>query len=157
MAFPISIPSTSIIAKKRTAPIVMGAVFHLRKRECYIQKIKRAHHTVCSFYWRRRRDLLFCGKATAVAIVHRTVAKSRLSNPSYGYLNNKISTPYGVLILLAEKEGFEPSIPFWGIHDFQSCALGQLRDFSIELHCNQPVYITTFSKFCQALFFDILR
>ena len=31
---------------------------------------------------------------------------------------------------LAEKEGFEPSIPFWGIHDFQSCALGQLRDFS---------------------------
>ena len=32
---------------------------------------------------------------------------------------------------LAEKEGFEPSIPFWGIHDFQSCALGQLRDFSI--------------------------
>ena len=31
---------------------------------------------------------------------------------------------------MAEKEGFEPSIPFWGIHDFQSCALGQLRDFS---------------------------
>ena len=34
---------------------------------------------------------------------------------------------------LAEKEGFEPSIPFWGIHDFQSCALGQLRDFSKSL------------------------
>ena len=34
---------------------------------------------------------------------------------------------------LAEKEGFEPSIPFWGIHDFQSCALGQLRDFSMRL------------------------
>ena len=34
---------------------------------------------------------------------------------------------------MAEKEGFEPSIPFWGIHDFQSCALGQLRDFSMEL------------------------
>ena len=33
---------------------------------------------------------------------------------------------------MAEKEGFEPSIPFWGIHDFQSCALGQLRDFSIR-------------------------
>ena len=31
---------------------------------------------------------------------------------------------------VAEKEGFEPSIPFWGIHDFQSCALDQLRDFS---------------------------
>ena len=36
-----------------------------------------------------------------------------------------------VLYFLAEKEGFEPSIPFWGIHDFQSCALGQLRDFSM--------------------------
>ena len=24
---------------------------------------------------------------------------------------------------VAEKEGFEPSIPLWGIHDFQSCAL----------------------------------
>ena len=36
-----------------------------------------------------------------------------------------------VVFCLAEKEGFEPSIPFWGIHDFQSCALGQLRDFSI--------------------------
>ena len=35
------------------------------------------------------------------------------------------------VIFMAEKEGFEPSIPFWGIHDFQSCALGQLRDFSI--------------------------
>ena len=34
---------------------------------------------------------------------------------------------------MAEKEGFEPSIPFWGIHDFQSCALGQLRDFSKSL------------------------
>ena len=37
---------------------------------------------------------------------------------------------------MAEKEGFEPSIPFWGIHDFQSCALGQLRDFSILLATN---------------------
>ena len=34
---------------------------------------------------------------------------------------------------MAEKEGFEPSIPFWGIHDFQSCALDQLRDFSMQL------------------------
>ncbi len=34
---------------------------------------------------------------------------------------------------MAEKEGFEPSIPFWGIHDFQSCALGQLRDFSMRI------------------------
>ena len=31
---------------------------------------------------------------------------------------------------LAEKEGFEPSKPFRGLHDFQSCALDQLGDFS---------------------------
>ena len=41
---------------------------------------------------------------------------------------------------MAEKEGFEPSIPFWGIHDFQSCALGQLRDFSKSLTSVQPKY-----------------
>ena len=40
-------------------------------------------------------------------------------------------------VILAEKEGFEPSIPFWGIHDFQSCALGQLRDFSIGRSFNR--------------------
>ena len=53
---------------------------------------------------------------------------------------------------MAEKEGFEPSIPFWGIHDFQSCALGQLRDFSMcRLRC-QPGYNTTSVRICQPLF-----
>ena len=33
------------------------------------------------FQGRRRMDSLFCGKARLVATVHRTVAKSRLSNP----------------------------------------------------------------------------
>ena len=53
------------------------------------------------------------------------------------------------VIFMAEKEGFEPSIPFWGIHDFQSCALGQLRDFS--KFCNQLAYNTTFDRVCQPL------
>ena len=53
---------------------------------------------------------------------------------------------------MAEKEGFEPSIPFWGIHDFQSCALGQLRDFSKNIAlCNQLAYITPFVFVCQDL------
>ena len=53
---------------------------------------------------------------------------------------------------MAEKEGFEPSIPFWGIHDFQSCALGQLRDFSIcDRDCSQPEYNTLFAAICQPL------
>ena len=52
---------------------------------------------------------------------------------------------------MAEKEGFEPSIPFWGIHDFQSCALGQLRDFSKWLRCNQLAYNTASDSICQVL------
>ena len=27
------------------------------------------------------------------------------------------------VLLMAEQEGFEPSVPFWGTHDFQSCPL----------------------------------
>ena len=34
---------------------------------------------------------------------------------------------------LAEKERFELSRPFWGLRDFQSRALDQLRDFSKSL------------------------
>ena len=44
----------------------------------------------------------------------------------------KKTTGQNLSFFMAEKEGFEPSIPFWGIHDFQSCALGQLRDFSVN-------------------------
>ena len=33
-------------------------------------------------------------------------------------------------ISLAERWGFEPQIPFWGIHDFQSCSFGQLGHLS---------------------------
>ena len=39
---------------------------------------------------------------------------------------------------LAEKEGFEPSRPFWGLHDFQSCALGRttrLLQMNIQFCC----------------------
>ena len=59
---------------------------------------------------------------------------------------------------MAEKEGFEPSIPFWGIHDFQSCALGQLRDFSkCNRYCGQLGYIKRFVWICQALFSTISK
>ena len=54
---------------------------------------------------------------------------------------------------LAEKEGFEPSIPFWGIHDFQSCALGQLRDFSLS----SPNIIPYSGRFVKSQFFIPLK
>ena len=37
--------------------------------------------------------------------------------------------------VVAEKEGFEPSKRFCRLHDFQSCALDQLGDFSIAVKC----------------------
>ena len=63
---------------------------------------------------------------------------------------------------MAEKEGFEPSKPFWGLHDFQSCALGQLRDFSkwrrsidlLIIHQHSRFVNTFFQKF-QIIFYRI--
>ena len=45
----------------------------------------------------------------------------------------KKSTPVWVWIFLADREGFEPSNPLWGLHDFQSCALDQLSHLSTLL------------------------
>ncbi len=47
---------------------------------------------------------------------------------------------------LAEKEGFEPSRPFRGLHDFQSCALDQLGDFSIVVDCSTGMILTFFRQ-----------
>ncbi len=43
--------------------------------------------------------------------------------------NLMFSTLYGEYIAnsMAEKEGFEPSKPFWGLRDFQSRALDRTR------------------------------
>ncbi len=50
---------------------------------------------------------------------------------------NKKTGLSSCLFILAEMERFELSIPFWGIHDFQSCALDQLRDISM---CVRPYW-----------------
>ena len=52
-------------------------------------------------------DSLFCGKATTVATVHRTVAKSRLSSPTADIKNNRY--PNGYLLFLAPLVGLEPT------------------------------------------------
>ena len=52
-------------------------------------KNKKRHLMVSFLFWRRRRDSLFCGKATAVAACHRHPAKSRLSNPSISFRTKK--------------------------------------------------------------------
>ena len=51
----------------------------------------------------------------------------------YLHVKNNRNPISGLRLFLAEMERFELSIPFWGIHDFQSCALDQLRDISVGI------------------------
>lgn len=44
---------------------------------------------------------------------------------------------------MAEKEGFEPSRPLWGLHDFQSCALDQTTRLLHELAQVLPIFDCT--------------
>ena len=44
---------------------------------------------------------------------------------------------------MAEKEGFEPSKRFCRLHDFQSCALDQLGDFSIAVKHLRFIHLYT--------------
>ena len=53
-----------------------------------------------------RTDSPGCGRATAVASVHRTLSKSRLSNPS---ATTKKLTPEGDSFFVVGEDGFEPS------------------------------------------------
>ncbi|MBQ2865583.1 MAG: hypothetical protein IJE90_03575 [Clostridia bacterium] len=55
-----------------------------------------------SFLLAEKEGFLFCGKATAVTTVHRTVAKSRLSNPSLQtpYQTTKAPTMWVLLLLV---------------------------------------------------------
>ena len=90
-------------------------------------------------FWWRRRDLFAFSPWVKIEVSLRQAVASNspldccifdLQIPP-DFPNIKTHHPVGWCVFMAEKEGFEPSIPFWGIHDFQSCALGQLRDFSI--------------------------
>ena len=60
-------------------------------------------------------------------------------------MDKKEESPVPVAVqgiqVLAEKEGFEPSRPFRGLHDFQSCALDQLGDFSIVVDCSADAIV----------------
>ena len=68
--------------------------------------------------WWGKVDSLFCGKATPVATVHRTVAKSRLSSPFYVSRIQLFAFHFGLLLKWWAKmdSNHRP-------HDYQSCAL----------------------------------
>ena len=67
--------------------------------------------------WIRRSEVAICYQKrtkTSEAIRKKTTV-------DLGQRKNKV----------AESWGFEPQIPFWGIHDFQSCSFGQLGHLSV--------------------------
>ena len=72
-----------------------------------------------------RMDLLFCGKAVAVATVHRTVAKCRSIKSIRTNAHTKSKRhPNGCLLLLVGADGFEPSKSL--TTDLQSAPFGHL-------------------------------
>ena len=109
--------------------------------------------------WRRRRDLFAFrrwrkkGSAPSSRRRHQSTGLLHLdgSNPLY-----KKERTLSDAFFMAEKEGFEPSIPFWGIHDFQSCALGQLRDFSINRFLSVSLDILQYLRRFVKCFFSFL-
>ena len=75
-------------------------------------RLKKKHlQSQVLFFWLPLLDSLFCGKATAVATVHRTVAKSRLSSPTENWDQNakKEHHPIGWCSFLAPPVGLEPT------------------------------------------------
>lgn len=66
-----------------------------------------------------------CGNSSVAAAFLWPDSEKALKSRAFGQ-NKKVGNFYqNYLPFVAEKEGFEPSIPLWGIHDFQSCALDQ--------------------------------
>ena len=64
----------------------------------------------------------------------------------FNYCNRKSDSIWvQIESLLAERVGFEPTIPFGGIHDFQSCSLGHLGHLSsmIFYMCSTRRALTT--------------
>ena len=64
---------------------------------------------LASTKWWAKMDSLFCGKATPVATVHRTVAKSRLSSPVKISVVQPFFVSFGSSFELVGQNGLEPS------------------------------------------------
>ena len=71
-----------------------------------LQNTKKDTQKVSRKGFAGRTDSPSFGRATAVASVHRTLSKSRLSNPS---ATTKKLTPKGVSFFVVGEDGFEPS------------------------------------------------
>ena len=86
--------------------------------------------------WWAKMDSLFCGKATPVATVHRTVAKSRLSSPFYVSRIQLFAFHFDLLLKWWAKmdSNHRP-------HDYQSCALASwaIGPYLVEISGIEPL------------------
>ncbi len=110
----------------RSPPACCELVFRIR----LLQHKKRPLTTVVI----ERTDSLRCGEATAVAIVHRTIAKSRLSNPISSPTTKKTSS-FELVFFVVGEDGFEPSKRYAA--DLQSVPFG---------HSGTPPYSVSVSE-----------
>ena len=102
-----------------------------KKRKVMLPTTKNQHRKVRSRM--EGTDSLRCGEATAVATVHWTVAKSRLSNPmSSPTRKSPIAKAIG--LFLVGEDGFEPSKRYAA--DLQSVPFG---------HSGTPPYVVVCS------------
>ena len=121
-------------------------------------------------YLLRRHDIISVPSYAAV-IYHRTKVRYHIGDispvptgtdiiekPLFCQIDKRV-------VFVAEKKGFEPLIPLWGIHDFQSCALDQatrllhalfgLLSFQIvSLHIIIKIYHKVKSHFERNAFFE---
>ena len=70
------------------------------------------------------------------------------------HLIAKTRAPAWVLLFLAERVGFEPTLPLRGKHDFQSCAFDQLSHLSTARFFRRNVYNTRMRSNLQAFFYS---
>ena len=79
--------------------------------------------------WKRGAEGLFTPSGSYVSGCTRS--KKEYTFPRTDTSKQKPRKPMVSGVFLAEREGFEPSVPLWGTHDFQSCALDQLSHLSM--------------------------
>ena len=100
-----------------------------------------------------RTDSLACGRATAVASVHRTLAKSRLSNPPSQYPNAEKDQSFWIGLFLVGEDGFEPSKR--NAADLQSVPFGHsgTPPYSVKVCRNRTCVLYHGISVCQELFY----
>ena len=139
--------------------------FLFRPSNPSISMQKQEHPFGCPCFWRREWDSpLRLSPLALRAARPRSAALPGAGKPFAGWfsvppfeslhLYAKTRAPLRVLLFLAERVGFEPTLPLRGKHDFQSCAFDQLSHLSTARFFRRNVYNTRMRSNLQAFFYS---